>query len=71
MQLLPLTDLDSLVRLYDQKFPSIGKQMWRTPNGRIIVTVNIGSESLRPDHKPHCASCSTRWAKLPAIPPHD
>jgi hypothetical protein len=53
MMMLPLTELDATVRLYDQQFPSIGKQMWRTPYGRIKVSVFIGTESLRNDHKPH------------------
>jgi hypothetical protein len=53
MVMLPLTELDATVRLYDQQFASIGKQMWRTPYGRIKVSVFIGAESLRNDHKPH------------------
>jgi hypothetical protein len=53
MLMLPLTELDSIVRLYDQKFISIGQQMWRTPFGRIKVAVVIGAESMRSDHKPH------------------
>ena len=53
MMMIPLADLDSVVRLYDQQFPSIGQQMWRTPYGRIKVSVRIGAESMRNDHKPH------------------
>ena len=53
MMMLPLTDLDAVVQMYDQKFPSIGTQMWRTPYGRIKVAVVIGAESMRSDHKPH------------------
>jgi hypothetical protein len=53
MMMLPLTDLDSLVRHYDQQFPSAGKQMWRTPYGRIKVIVAIGTESLLKNHEPH------------------
>jgi len=51
--MLPLTELDATVRHYDQQFPSIGKQMWRTPYGRVKVSVRIGAESMRTDHKPH------------------
>lgn len=50
---LPLTELDTVVEMYDGKFPSLGKQMWRTPYGRIKVSVAIGAESMRKDHKPH------------------
>ena len=50
---LPLTELDSVVRLYDSQFPSTGTQMWRSPYGRIRVVVAIGEKSLRSDHKPH------------------
>lgn len=53
MMVMPLTELDATVRGYDQKFPSLGKQMWRTPYGRIKVSVAIGAESMRSDHKPH------------------
>lgn len=53
MLMLPLTELDATVRHYDQQFPSIGKQMWRTPYGRVKVSVLIGAESMRNDHKPH------------------
>jgi hypothetical protein len=53
MMMLPLTELDATVRHYDQLFPSIGKQMWRTPYGRVKVSVFIGAESMRNDHKPH------------------
>ena len=53
MMMLPLTELDSIVQAYDRQFPSIGKQMWRTSYGRIKVSVAIGAESLRSDHKPH------------------
>jgi hypothetical protein len=53
MIVMPLTELDATVRGYDQKFPSLGKQMWRTPYGRIKVSVAIGAESMRSDHKPH------------------
>lgn len=53
MMMLPLTELDATVRHYDQQFTSIGKQMWRTPYGRIKVSVAIGAESMRKDHKPH------------------
>jgi hypothetical protein len=51
--MLPLTELDSVVRLYDKHFSSIGQQLWRTPYGRISVSVVIGSESARSDGKPH------------------
>lgn len=50
---MPLTELDATVRGYDQKFPSLGKQMWRTPYGTIKVSVAIGAESMRNDRKPH------------------
>lgn len=53
MMMLPLTELDATVRHYDQQFPSIGKQMWRTPYGSVKVAVFIGAESMRNDHKPH------------------
>jgi len=53
MMVLPLSDLDSVVQLYDHQFPSLGKQMWRTSYGRIKVSVAIGAESVRNDHKPH------------------
>lgn len=53
MLTLPLTELDATVRGYDQQFASLGKQMWRTPYGRIKVSVAIGEESMRKDHKPH------------------
>ncbi|RZJ94858.1 MAG: hypothetical protein EOO60_02070 [Hymenobacter sp.] len=44
---LPLTELDSVVRLYDSQFPNTGTQMWRSPYGRIRVVVAIGEKSLR------------------------
>lgn len=50
---LPLAELDAIVKMYDGKFSSLGKQMWRTPYGRIKVSVAIGAESMRSDHKPH------------------
>jgi hypothetical protein len=53
VMMLPLTDLDSLVRYYDQRFTSTGKQTWRTPHGRIKIIVAIGAESLLTDHKAH------------------
>ena len=53
MLVMPLSELDATVQGYDQKFPSLGKQMWRTPYGRVKVSVAIGKESLRSDHKPH------------------
>ena len=53
MMVLPLTALDATVRGYDQQFLSLGKQLWRTPNGTIKVSVAIGKESMRNDHKPH------------------
>jgi hypothetical protein len=53
MMILPLTALDATVRGYDQQFSSLGKQLWRTPYGRIRVSVAIGAESMRKDHKPH------------------
>lgn len=53
MMTLPLTDLDGVVQAYDRMFPSLGKQMWSTPYSRIKVSVAIGQESVRSDHKPH------------------
>lgn len=53
MLMLPLSELDGIVKEYDRKFPSVGKQMWRTPYGRIKIAVAIGAESVRSDHKPH------------------
>lgn len=53
MLVMPLTELDATVRSYDQQFPSVGKQMWRTPNGTIKVQVATGAESMRNDHKSH------------------
>ena len=51
--LLPLTDLDAIVRRYDKQFTSIGEQLWRTPYGRVSASVKIGAESERNDGKPH------------------
>jgi len=53
MMVMPLTEMDVTVRGYDQKFTSLGKQMWRTPYGTIRVSIAIGAESMRKDHKPH------------------
>ena len=53
MMTLPLAELDAVVQSYDRLFPSAGKQMWSTPYGRIKVSVAIGQESVRRDHKPH------------------
>lgn len=53
MLTLPISQLDSVVRVYDRQFPSAGKQMWRSPYGLIKLQVAIGEESVRRDHKPH------------------
>lgn len=50
--MLPLTELDSVVQVYSH-YPSLGKQMWRGPHGRITLSVAIGEQSSRSDHKPH------------------
>lgn len=53
MMTLPLAELDAVVQTYDRLFPSAGKQMWTTPYGLIKLSVAIGQESVRRDHKPH------------------
>ena len=51
--MLPLEELDATVQEYDRKFSSPSKQVWRTPYGTVKVTVVMGAESMRKDHKPH------------------
>lgn len=53
MMVMLLTEMDATVRGYDQKFTSLGKQMWRTPYSIIKVSIAIGAELMRKDHKPH------------------